>query len=81
MYELCFSTCFRCKQSFGFNPHKVSSIRLGDGLKHGMCLDCYNHLNKLRILLGYESWPEPLEGAYDPYSLDEMEAEVDYDND
>lgn len=69
-YAQCFSPCMRCGTIFGYNPHRVPAIRV-DGEKEPLCRFCFERLNRQRIVLGLEPWPEPHPEAYEP--IDETE--------
>ena len=57
--------CGRCRRPFGFNPHKVPSLRMSDGTQLVFCRDCIEAVNPLRVKQGLDPIV-PLPGAYDP---------------
>lgn len=72
-YMLAMGPCMRCRRVFSFNPHKVPSQRLQpDGPRQPVCRACFDYLNRKRVKLGYERWPDPLPGAYEPGPEDEI---------
>jgi hypothetical protein len=38
-YAIVTGTCFGCQEFFGYNPHKVPSIRV-NGERQAICRDC-----------------------------------------
>ena len=56
--------CFRCHQTFSFNPDKVPSIRI-NGIREPICEDCIIQVNPLRKARGLAEIV-PLPGAYEP---------------
>ncbi len=38
-YAIVTGTCFGCQTFFGYNPHRVPSIRI-DGERQAICRDC-----------------------------------------
>ena len=68
-YALAFSQCVSCKHVFGYNPHKVPSIRV-NGVREPVCLTCIELANPKRKAAGLdEIVPHP--DAYGP--IDESE--------
>ena len=68
-FAIVHSACFGCGRVFGYNPHKVPSIRIG-GNRQPICADCVERTNPIRIADGLDPIV-PLPGAYEP--LDETE--------
>jgi hypothetical protein len=65
-YALCFSTCARCGQIFGFNPHLVPSVRATpDGPRLPLCEACVRWANPRRKAKGLAEI-EVRPGAYRP---------------
>lgn len=52
-YAMAFGACINCKQPFGFNPHKVPSVRV-NGLREPICRACVEQANPKRIANGLE---------------------------
>jgi hypothetical protein len=67
---MAFGPCLRCRRLFGFNPHKVPSMRINDGPKEPICEACFDYLNSFRESQGLEPWKR-MPDAYEP--LDEQE--------
>lgn len=55
-YALMWSPCVRCGRVFGFNPHKVPSIRI-NGEREPVCRDCYEVLAAIQKKAGMEVLP------------------------
>ena len=73
MFALCFSPCVFCRRPFGYNPHKVPSIRMTpDGPREAMCRDCHAEANRVRADKGLPPWPDPHPDAYEPISDAEL---------
>jgi hypothetical protein len=68
-YVFATAACISCRRIFGFNPHKVPSIRI-DGVRQPVCRQCIEAANPKRINAGLPP-VEILPGAYDP--MDEVE--------
>ena len=69
-YAMAYDCCCCCGETFGFNPHKVPSIRLG-GVREPVCRDCIEDANLKRSLRG----EQPLvvhPDAYEPISEEEL---------
>ena len=71
-YAIAIGPCIGCGQTFGFNPHRVPSSSAVTGEREPVCRACYERLNRKRVELGYEPWPAPLPGAYEPLPEDEL---------
>ncbi len=72
-YAIMIGECLRCARTFGFNPHKVPSLKLTpDSPKEPICEDCFNTLNQMRIKAGADPWPPPLQGAYEALPEEEL---------
>ena len=71
-YAICFAPCISCRRPFGFNPHRVPSIRLTpDGPREPICRECIERANPERIKNGLEPFtPHP--DAYEPIHEDEL---------
>ena len=52
-YALMYSPCFGCGAIFGFNPHKVPSIR-HEGERRPICRRCVELVNPARVKNGLE---------------------------
>jgi hypothetical protein len=50
-YALAFSGCVSCKRVFGYNPHKVPSIRV-NGVREPVCRQCIELANPQRKAAG-----------------------------
>ena len=61
-YAMCYSSCFGCGRVFGYNPHRVPSVRI-DGVRQPVCADCVERVNPERIKNGLE----PIVPAADAY--------------
>ena len=69
-FAIVFGQCFSCGNPFGFNPHKVPSVRDGDGIRQPVCEMCVKAANSVRKKNGLPSIEiEP--DAYEP--IDEVE--------
>ena len=55
-YALAFAPCVCCKQTFGFNPTKVPSLRV-NGTREAVCLTCMTTANTKRVELGLTPHP------------------------
>lgn len=62
--------CVRCSKSFGFNPHKVPSVRV-NGEREPLCEACFEELNRVREGEGLDPLVA-LPGAYEPIPEDEL---------
>jgi hypothetical protein len=57
-YALCIGQCFGCKKTFGFNPMKVPSVRIRNGVpdpngeREPICMDCVELANPHRVARG-----------------------------
>lgn len=75
-YYVCVSICIRCQRTFGFNPHKVPTIRLTPSSeKEPLCEICHQILVDLQKRMNIPIWPDPLPGAYEPVNEDQEEHE------
>jgi hypothetical protein len=70
-YAICFDECCGCHKFFGFNPHRVPSIRV-NGNREPVCGDCVTKANKLRKDKGIPLFPEPHPEAYEPIAEAEL---------
>jgi len=71
-YALMMASCVRCEAVFGFNPHKVPSIRLTpDAEKQPICKTCVEWANQEKKKLGLPQFTIP-EGAYEPINEEEL---------
>jgi hypothetical protein len=64
-YMMAFGTCASCKRTFGFNPHKVPSVRVNN-TREPVCEQCFNRLNVIRKEKGLPEWtkhPDAYEAA------------------
>lgn len=73
MYALMIGNCVLCGNPFGFNPHKVPSIRVNarglpdqNAPRQPICRDCHTAANQVRRERGLAPWPNPAPDAYDP---------------
>ena len=62
-YATVFSPCANCNQVFGFNPHRVPSIRV-NGVREPVCRECIDNENAHREANALELLPEPHADAY-----------------
>jgi hypothetical protein len=69
-YAIVFGPCYGCGQVFGYNPHRVPSIRIGPdgdfsatGDRKPICQQCVDVANPKRIANGLE----PIEVYPDSY--------------
>jgi hypothetical protein len=69
-YALVFGTCYSCLKPFGFNPHRVPSVRI-DGTREPFCRDCINEANDKRADLGLTKFPVHPD-AYEPIEESEL---------
>ena len=70
MYAMGMGRCVSCSRIFGFNPHKVPSIRL-NGVREPVCQDCVKDLNAVRVTRGMPAW-EIHPDAYEPVDENEL---------
>jgi hypothetical protein len=70
MYAMAMGRCINCSRIFGFNPHKVPSIRL-NGTKEPICRDCIKDLNAVRVAHGVPEWTIHPD-AYEPVDENEL---------
>ncbi len=69
-YAICTSACFGCGLIFGYNPHKVPSIRV-TGERRPVCQACVDVANPQRIAIGLE--PITVQpGAYEAIREEEL---------
>ena len=69
-YALVFSACYGCKQTFGYNPHLVPSMRV-NGIREPVCERCLTTVNIKREANGDK--PHPVApGAYEPIREEEL---------
>lgn len=66
MFAFVFGACLFCRQPFGFNPHKVPSIRVNaegqpdeTGKREPICARCVDGVNATRAAAGLELWVVP----------------------
>ena len=78
MYALVYSPCASCGKAFGYNPHRVPSIRI-DGVRQPVCKDCIEAENlkrQINIDIGQTDPDMPLltyhPDAYEPIPEEEM---------
>lgn len=69
-YALVTSHCIGCGNIFGYNPHKVPSIRI-EGKREPICVGCVEVANPKRVANGLEPI-NILPGAYDPIYESEL---------
>ncbi len=70
MYALMFGKCANCGQPFGFNPHKVPSIRV-EGKREPVCKPCIDQANPQRVAAGLPPFViQP--DAYEPIPEEEL---------
>lgn len=77
-YALCMGDCCICGRMFGFNPHKVPSMRLDKNGKPDdsaprapVCRSCLDKWNEARVKVGMEAIPA-LPGAYEAMPEEEL---------
>ena len=63
-YELCMGVCIACGRVFGFNPHRVPSVRV-KGEREPVCQECIEVANAKRKAAGLPEL-KVLPGAYEP---------------
>jgi hypothetical protein len=71
-YMMLYSHCFGCGRYFGYNPHYVPSIPIGDdgavtagGDRKPICATCIAYANEKRKVCGLPLWSVHPE-AYEP---------------
>jgi hypothetical protein len=69
-YAIVIGTCIACKQTFGFNPHRVPSITV-NGNREPVCSNCLARRNQYRAEQGLPP-DEALPGAYEPIEESEL---------
>ena len=70
-YAVMMSPCLICKKIFGYNPHRVPSIRV-NGERRPVCLPCIVRENQRRQLVGQELLADPRPDAYEPIQESEL---------
>ena len=69
-YVMMYGECYSCGKVFGFNPHRVPSIRI-DGKRQPLCRACVEKANPLREANGLP--PAVIyDDAYDALPEDEL---------
>ena len=53
-YAIVTSPCIGCNRIFGYNPHRVPSIRI-DGKREPICKECIERINPQREAKGLEA--------------------------
>ena len=69
-YCMAVGVCIQCKRTFGFNPHKVPSVRV-NGVREPVCEACITTINVMRKAMGLEPHPVNPE-AYNPIHESEL---------
>jgi recombinational DNA repair protein (RecF pathway) len=69
-YALAFSACATCNRTFGYNPHRVPSIRI-EGVREPVCRTCIERANPLRKAKGLEEFKIHPD-AYEPIEESEL---------
>lgn len=69
-YVIVTAGCVCCSRIFGFNPHKVPSIRI-KGKRQAICRPCVEAANNEREKSGLDPFPI-LPGAYGPMDEGEL---------
>lgn len=64
-YALCVAQCYGCRGTFGFNPHKVPSVKDDQGIRQPICGDCVKVMQEKQRKMNVPVWPDPLPGAYE----------------
>jgi hypothetical protein len=71
-HYVAYGVCFGCGRTFGFNPHRVPSIPIGDdgkpaigGDRQPICQDCATVANAYREQHGLPLWDNS-DAAYAP---------------
>jgi len=70
-YAMVYSPCCSCRKLIGYNPHRVPSVRDGQGVRQPVCRECIEKANPVRKARGL---PEItiLPDAYKPISEYEL---------
>jgi hypothetical protein len=63
-WEIVMGECCVCHRVFGFNPHRVPSVRV-NGNREPVCRACVEQANVIRKAGGLDEL-QILPGAYDP---------------
>ena len=73
MYALVYSPCIGCGKVFGYNPHRVPSVRI-DGERQPVCKECIEAENVKRKRLNDPELPILIyhPDAYEPIPEEEM---------
>jgi hypothetical protein len=69
-YVMAMGPCCVCARVFGYNPHKVPSVRIA-GVREPVCKECIYHANILRVARK-EPIIEILPGAYEAMDEEEL---------
>ncbi len=70
-YALVVSSCYTCRAVISFNPHRVPSVRDGEGVRQPVCRKCIEKANPIRKEKGLpEITIHP--DAYEPISEYEL---------
>ena len=69
-YALAFGPCVSCRETFGFNPVRVPSVRIG-GERQPICRTCVERANPMRIGNGLPPIV-PAQDAYEPCEESEL---------
>lgn len=69
-WAVVYSACWCCGREFGYNPHRVPSIRI-DGVREPTCRTCMKTANEVREAAGVKPHTI-LSGAYEPIREEEL---------
>lgn len=69
-YAIMFGTCCNCGKQFGFNPHRVPSVRV-NGHRQSVCRFCIVQANQIRKQKGIPEF-EIQADAYQPINEEEL---------
>lgn len=71
MWVMMYGRCYTCEKDFGFNPHKVPSLRDAQGVRQAVCKECVELANVIRLEKGLEPFTVHPD-AYEPLPEHEL---------
>jgi hypothetical protein len=69
---LAIGPCLVCKQTFGFNPHRVPSSSALTGQREPICQACFAWLQEARKKKNLPPFPEPHPDAWEAIPEEEL---------
>ena len=70
-YAMMIGKCWGCGRMFGFNPHKVPSMRDHKGVRQPVCKNCVDAANVEKAKRGLPLFEYP-DNAYQPCDENEL---------